>query len=718
MSNRQKIIRAITESKVQVPVVDYTKRPLEEVFGENAFDERVQKKRLSQDVFQALQNTIKSGVELDAKIADSVAQAMMEWALEKGATHYCHWFQPLTDLTAEKHDGFFNPTKAGGMVAEFSGKELVRGEPDASSFPTGGLRTTFEARGYTAWDPSSPAFILETVNGAVLLIPTMFLSWVGDALDKKTPLLRSIEVLSKHALRILRLFGDKETKRVITTVGAEQEYFLIDKHFYHSRPDLLSCGRTLFGAKPTKGQELEDQYLGAIPRRVLTIMSEMEYEMIRLGVPVKTRHNEVAPSQYEIAVNFQPASLAADHQMLVMEMLKKVADRHGMTCLLHEKPFAGVNGSGKHNNWSMAKGDGTNLLEPGETPHENAQFLVFCAATIRAVHRHAKLLRLSVASAGNDHRLGVHEAPPAIMSVFLGEQLSAIFQTIRGGEASESKHERSLEIGISLLPRIPRHSSDRNRTSPFAFTGNKFEFRAVGSSENISKANTILNTIVAESLDDFATELEEAVQQGKDLNKAVQELLSREAKIFEPVQFEGDNYNTEWREEAAKRKLPNVTNAVDAINFYTSEESVALFTKYKVHSERELAARRGIGLAKYIKKVHIEAETASTIVHTMILPAALNYLREVGEASQYSKHTKEFLKKLSDKTHAAQRALGHLDDMIHKEIHNGVLGHAVYMRDRMLPAIAELRSHVDGLELLVADADWPLPKYREMLFIR
>ena len=668
-----------------------------EAFGQAVFNEQIQRKHLSDDVFISLQNTVKLGAELDPETAHAVAGAMKEWALEQGASHFCHWFQPLTDLTAEKHDSFFNPTDEGTVIAEFDGKMLTQGEPDASSFPSGGLRSTFEARGYTAWDPSTPPFIL----GRTLMIPTFFLSWIGDALDKKTPLLRSMEALNTQALRVLRLFGNTETKRVIATVGAEQEYFLIDTHFYNMRPDLVCCGRTLFGARPSKGQELEDQYLGAIPERILNVMEEAEFELLRLGVPVKTRHNEVAPSQYELAVTFQAANLAADHQMIVMEVLKKVARRHGMTCLLHEKPFAGVNGSGKHNNWSLATDQGENLLDPGDTPHANARFLLFCAAVLRAVHKYAPLLRMSIGSAGNDHRLGVHEAPPAIISVFLGEHLYDIFQRLMNGEEHKAKTGGELTLGVSMLPRIPRHSSDRNRTCPFAFTGNKFEFRAVGSADNIAKSNTILNTIVAESLDHFAHELEK----GDDFKSALQDLIAKEAKLFEPVLFEGDNYGEAWRKEAEKRGLPNIPDTVAAAEAYTTPDSVALFTKYNVLSRRELASRQEITLAKYVKKVIIEARTASNIAHTMIVPAAARHTREIGEGV-----TKEFA--------ALKKSLVTLDDLTEKIPQGELAEQAVYLRDQILPAMIELRSHADRLELRVSDDLWPLPKYYEMLFIR
>jgi glutamine synthetase len=705
--------------------LDYCRKPFKDVYGEHVFSEKVQRARLPKAVFKTLQKTIKAGEELDPSIADAVAVAMKDWALEHGATHFCHWFQPMTGLTAEKHDSFLVPTSDGEALAEFSGKELVRGEPDASSFPSGGLRATFEARGYTAWDPSSPAFILDNPNGATLVIPTMFISWAGDALDKKTPLLRSIEALSKQAMRVLRLFGNTTAKRVYTTMGPEQEYFLIDKHFYYARPDLVTCGRTLFGARPPKGQELEDQYFGSIPDRVLAIMAEMEYELMRLGVPIKTRHNEVAPAQYEIAPLFETANLAADHQMLVMEMLKKVANRYGMTCLLHEKPFAGINGSGKHNNWSMATDEGENLLNPGDTPHANAQFLVFCAAAIRAVHKYGGLLRMSVAGASNDHRLGANEAPPAIISVFLGEQLSDIFGQIESGGAKASRAGGNIEVGISMLPKLPRDAGDRNRTSPFAFTGNKFEFRAVGSSQSIAGPNTVLNTIVAESLDYVATRLEKMVKGKTDIAKALQQLLPELVKEFKPVLFEGDNYSAAWHAEAEKRGLPNLRNSVDAFGLITQKETVELFTKYKVYSKRELHSRQEILLERYVKDINIESGTSLMMARTMILPAALQYQTDVANAVLAAKSAgaaseaqSAMLKELVGTVDAFRAAIGKLDAAHGGQPHGSVHEHATYMRDVVLPAMAELRKVGDKLELMVNDSYWPLPTYREMLFIR
>src|SRR5215213_4404524 len=523
---RQEAIRAIASTKHQLNRVDFKTVHVKDLYGNNVFNEEVQRQRLPKPVYRALQNTIRQGVALDPVMADAVAVAMKDWAIERGATHYTHLFQPLTGITAEKHDSFLVPNGP-GAIAEFGGKELIKGEPDASSFPSGGLRATFEARGYTAWDPTSPAYVMENPNGSTLVIPTAFLSWTGEALDKKTPLLRSMDALSTQALRILRLFGNQDAQKVFTTVGAEQEYFLIDCNFYFARPDLINAGRTLFGAKPPKGQEMEDQYFGVIPERVLACMADAEIEMFKLGIPVKTRHNEVAPSQYEIAPIFEDSNLATDHNQLVMEVIRKTAPSYGLAALFHEKPFAGINGSGKHNNWSMSTDDGENLLNPGDTPHDNAQFLVFCTAVIRAVAKYPELLRVSVASAANDHRLGANEAPPAIISIFLGDQLQDIINQLEQGPPKSTKSGGFMDIGVSVLPKLPKDAGDRNRTSPFAFTGNKFEFRAVGGSQSIAGPNTVLNVAVAESLDYIASELEKSVKEGKKLQAAVKGLLTR-----------------------------------------------------------------------------------------------------------------------------------------------------------------------------------------------
>ncbi len=730
MSNlRQAAIQTIATTEYDLNQIDFRSTHIKDLFGSLVFSEEVQKARLPKPVFKALQKTIKQGAQLtDPAVADAVASAMKDWAIEHGATHFTHLFQPMTGLTAEKHDSFLAPTGTGAAIAEFSGKELVKGEPDASSFPSGGIRATFEARGYTGWDPTSPAYIRESPNGATLVIPTVFVSWTGEALDKKTPLLRSMEALSRQALRILRLFGNNEAVRVFTTVGPEQEYFLIDKNFLYARPDLFNCGRTLFGARPPKGQELEDQYFGTIPERVLACMAECEAEMFKLGIPVKTRHNEVAPSQYEIAPIFEDSNLACDHNQLTMDVMRQTADHYGLVCLLHEKPFAGINGSGKHNNWSMATDAGENLLNPGDNPHDNAQFLVFCVAVIRAVARYPELLRVTVASAGNDHRLGANEAPPAIISIFLGDQLQDIMDQLEKGKPEKTLPGGTMEVGVSVLPKLPRDAGDRNRTSPFAFTGNKFEFRAVGSSFSIAGPNTVLNTIVAESLDFIATALEKAV--GNDhsearLNKAIQDLLPGILKESKKVIFNGDGYSEEWHKEAERRGLPNMKNTVDALPVIVRKDSIELFTKYKVYTERELTARYNIFAEKYVKELTIEANMMAHMARTMILPASLRYQGEVAAAVNATKAAGvnpgaqlEELRELTETLSQFQGALASLE----KELHHGnggdLYSHAKSIRDGVIPKMNDLRTFGDKLETMVADDLWPLPTYREMLFIK
>jgi glutamine synthetase len=722
---RHQAILAIATAKHRLNRVNFKETHLKDLYGENVFNEESQRQRLPKPIFKALQKTIKEGAPLNPEIADAVASAMKDWALEKGATHFTHLFQPMTGLTAEKHDSFLQPASDGKALTEFSGKELVRGEPDASSFPSGGIRATFEARGYTAWDPTSPAFIHEGPNGATLVVPTAFLSWTGEALDKKTPLLRSMEALSKQALRIVRLFGDKESKKVFTTVGPEQEYFLIDKNFYYARPDLINAGRTLFGAKPPKGQEMEDQYFGTIPERVLACMAEAEAELFKLAVPVKTRHNEVAPSQYEIAPIFENSNLATDHQMLTMEVLRRTADKYGLACLLHEKPFAGINGSGKHNNWSMSTDTGENLLNPGDTPHDNAQFLVFCVAVIRAVSRYPELLRVAVSGAANDHRLGANEAPPAIISIFLGDQLQDIIDQIEQGGAKSTKQGGVMEIGVSVLPKLPRDAGDRNRTSPFAFTGNKFEFRAVGGGQSVSGPNTVLNTIVAESLDFIATALEKATGAGQDLNKAIQSLLPGIIKESKKVIFNGDNYTEEWHREAEKRGLPNLRNTVDALPVIIRKDSIDLFAKYRVYSERELQSRYNILSESYVKTVNIEGQLTSVMGRTMILPAALRYQAEIAQTVNATKMAgvdnsaqADLLKSLSATISDFQKSLSTLDKALSHHAEGDAYAHAKNSRDTILPAMNAVRTLGDKLETVVADDLWPLPTYREMLFIK
>jgi glutamine synthetase len=684
-----------------------------QVFGANVFSAAEQRKRLPKHVYAQLRTTVARGAELDTSLADAVAQAMKEWALENGATHYTHWFQPLTGSTAEKHDSFYGPVGDGTAMAEFSGKELIQGEPDASSFPTGGIRATFEARGYTAWDPTSPAFLLENTNGALLCIPTAFASWTGEALDHKIPLLRSMDALSEAALRALRLLGDEESQRVFTTVGPEQEYFLIDEQYFFERPDLVTTGRTLFGAKPPKGHELDDHYFGSIPERILAFMLESEVELAKLGVPVKTRHNEVAPNQYEIAPVFEGTNVGCDHQMLTMQVLQNTARRYGLVCLLHEKPFAGVNGSGKHNNWSMGTDTGNNLLEPGETPHENLSFLLFATAVIEAVDTHQQLLRASIASIGQDHRLGANEAPPAIISIFLGSELEGIFSAIAEGKASTSKPGSFLGLGTPVLPPLPLHSGDRNRTSPFAFTGNKFEFRALGSSQSPSFPNTVLNTIVAEAIDQLAEKLDAALKGGASLEKAILGIVRDSYKTHRRIVFNGDNYAESWHKEAQKRGLANLRSTADALPWLIERQTIAVFKRFKVLSKRELEARYEVFVEQYSVKLNIEAETAASIARTLLLPAALRHLARLREAGVDSliEETAELVSRFVDAIIALERV-----NAPHPDVDG--LKHALYMRDEVVPAMDGVRAIADRLERVVADDLWPLPKYSEMLFIK
>ncbi len=684
-------------------------------YGENVFGPAVQKARLPKDVYKKLQATLADGAALDPALADAVAKEMREWAMEKGATHYTHWFQPLTNLTAEKHDSFFNPSFTGDglALAEFSGKELIQGEPDASSFPTGGLRATFEARGYTAWDPTSPAFVLENPNGAYLCIPTAFVSWTGEALDQKIPLLRSMDALSKVAVRALKLFGDKTSARVFTTVGPEQEYFLIDEQYYYERPDLYTTGRTLFGAKPPKGHELDEHYFGSIPERVLAFMLESEHELRRLGVPVKTRHNEVAPAQYELAPTFENSNVGSDHQQLTMQVMQNVARRYGLVCLLHEKPFAGVNGSGKHNNWSMGTDTGHNLLDPGDTPAENVQFLFFCAAVIAAVDKHQELLRATVANVGQDHRLGANEAPPAIISIFLGRELENAFDAVAAGKAADDVSGNFLGLGSPVLPPLPLHGGDRNRTSPFAFTGNRFEFRAPGSSMSLGLVNATLNTITAEAVDELTDKVEALQAKGKKRDEAVFEVVKGVWKKHRRIVFDGDGYSETWHKEAAKRGLANLRTTPDALPWLVEKSTVQVFERYEVLNERELESRFEVAVEQYTTKLNIEAEVAASIARTMILPAAVRYLTELkgaaitGAATELKALLDDFVKKLKtlEKVNAGHPAVEGLEL-------------AKYMRDKVIPAMDATRAAADLLEKVVADDLWPLPKYSEMLFIK
>lgn len=687
-----------------------------EQFGIDVFNEETMKQRLPKNVFKTLKKTIAEGKELDSSIADVVASAMKDWAIEKGATHYTHWFQPMTGITAEKHDSFISPAGDGTVIMEFSGKELIKGEPDASSFPSGGIRATFEARGYTAWDPTSYAF----VKDGSLYIPTAFYSYSGEALDKKTPLLRSMDVVSDQALRILRLFGNTTAKRVVATVGAEQEYFLVDKKTYDKRKDLIFTGRTLFGAPAPKGQELEDHYFGTIKQRVSDYMKDLDEHLWKLGITSKTKHNEVAPAQHENAPIFAPANLATDQNQLTMELMKKIALEHGLVCLLHEKPFAGINGSGKHDNWSLSTDDGQNLLDPGKSPMENAQFLTFLAAIIRSVDEYAELLRLSVASAGNDHRLGANEAPPAIISIFLGEELEAVVNALVDGTDYTSKSGTMFNVGVSSLPSFPKDTTDRNRTSPFAFTGNKFEFRMCGSNLNIAGPNTVLNTIVADSLKLFADELEKA----DDFQTALHDLLVKTIKEHRRVIFNGNGYGAEWPVEAEKRGLPNLKSTVAAVPCLTDKKAVELFTKFGVYSEVELHARQEINYENYSKTINIEALTTSDMAKTEILPAVMKYAKDVCDIAASKKSvgvepTVELgiVNKVNTLTVSLNEKIDALNAAIVKaQGISDIPEQAKVYCDEVFVAMQSLRAVADELETIVGEEYWPFPTYDELLF--
>ncbi len=702
--------------------------PLTEIFGINVFNERVQRQRLPKAVYRQLQETVTNGTTLDPMIADAVASAMRDWAVERGATHFTHWFQPMTGLTAEKHDSFLSLTGDDSIINEFSGAALIRGEPDASSFPSGGLRSTFEARGYTAWDPTSPAFLREGPNGKTLFIPTAFCSWTGEALDKKTPLLRSDEVVNRAACRLINMLGGETVNRVYSTIGCEQEYFLVDRRLADLRPDLLSCGRTLFGSRPPKGQELADNYFGAINERVLGFMQDLEYELWKLGIPVKTRHNEVAPAQFELAPLYSKATVAIDHNMLIMELMKTIADRHEMKCLLHEKPFAGVNGSGKHTNWSLSDNLGNNLLDPGETPLESMKFMLFLTAIIRGVDRHADLLRVSVASSANDHRLGANEAPPAIISIFLGAQLEGIVNSLLGKSDDRAQNIQDIQLGVNALPPLPRDLTDRNRTSPFAFTGNKFEFRAVGSSQSASYPATVLNAIVADSLNYLADRIESRKNEGP-LTKVVQAIVTETLREHERVLFSGDNYAGEWTAEAERRGLPNLTDTASSLPSFTAEHNLALFESTGVLSRREAESRLNVLCENYAIQTRIEGATSVHMVSTMILPAAMRYQRGLAETINLTRQAltgadlepqEGLLRELTELIGRLKLSLERMrkvvDDFDADE--RGPIEMARYCRQVSIAARADLREHVDLLEELVDDNDWPLPKYREMLFHR
>ena len=681
-------------------------------FGTDVFGIECMRERLPKPVFKTLYKTLTEGSPLDPSIADDVANAMKRWALDKGATHYTHWFQPLTGATAEKHDAFLEPEPNGKAINAFSGKNLIVGEPDASSFPSGGLRATFEARGYTAWDPSSPAFIKRHPNGATLCIPTAFCSYTGEALDKKTPLLKSTAALAKAVKRMVRCFGESGEHMPKVTLGPEQEHFLIDKNFYFARPDLVQTGRTLFGAPPPKHQQLEDHYFGSIKHRVLTFMTDVEQTLWKLGIPAKTRHNEVAPAQYEIAPLFEELNLACDHNMLVMEILRQKAEEHGFVCLLHEKPFAGINGSGKHNNWSVSY-DGRNLLEPGNDPHQNAIFLTMLCAVIQAVDDNADILRVATASAGNDHRLGANEAPPAIISIFLGEQLTDVIEQIEKGCLKSSKHGGIMKIGVDTLPPLPRDATDRNRTSPFAFTGNKFEFRAPGSSQSCAGANVVINTIVAEALDKISDELEKFPK--KNFNEKLQVLLQKIIKAHKRVIFNGDGYTEAWKKEAAKRGLPNAATTPEALGAFVTEKSKALFTKYNVFTEAELESRYEIFMEEYAKKIRIEGELCLSMSRTIVQPAAGKQVAELAQALVNMKAA-GLTAGVAAKKEAAT-VIGKLLDSVTKKCNDLEAALKTGNQAPVIKAMAALRADIDQLELLIDDEIWPLPKYREMLFI-
>ncbi len=701
---------------------------LEVHFAENTFGIDEMRKRLPKEVFQGMVNCITKSSPIATHHAEIVALTMKEWALERGATHFVHWFQPLTGKTAGKHDSFINPTVVGKAIASLRGRDLIQGEPDASSFPNGGLRATHEARGYTIWDPSSPAFLVENENGSYLAVPTCFVSWTGEALDHKTPLLRSIDALDRQARRVLRLLGER-AERVQTTVGAEQEYFLIDEEYFYRRTDLVNTGRTLLGAVPPKGQQLDDHYFGEIPSRILACMLATEKELYRLGIPVKTRHNEVAPSQYEVAPVFETSGIASDHQQLMMITIKRIARKHGLVALLHEKPFANLNGSGKHVNWSIATDDGKNLLNPGDAPHDNLTFLVFCSAVIRAVYRHQDLLRISVCSASNDHRLGANEAPPAIMSVFLGTQLYDLYQKLISGDVLSTAKDTDLFLGVSMLPLVPKHAGDRNRTSPFAFTGNKFEFRSVGSDQSLAFPNVVLNTSVAESLRDFANNLRNNLR-GKDrkdptiLKGIVLDMVAKIARECKDILFEGDNYAEEWHQEAERRGLLNLRTTVDALGHLTSEKNTKLFESFGILTSSELHARYEVALEQYDMALDIEARTLENLVRTQVLPAGFSYLNELTQTAVQTKglglHVKGSVTPVIKTLNGTLSELVSAVDELTKQLNvhqENLLAEATHKKDMVIPAMFKVREAADKLEGLIPENTWPLPNYGEILFV-
>ncbi|MFH1215690.1 MAG: glutamine synthetase III [Pseudomonadota bacterium] len=692
---------------------------LPNLFASNVFSDKVMKARLPKETYKSLRHTIDRGTSLAPETAAVVANAMKDWAIEKGATHYTHWFQPLTGSTAEKHDSFIAPTSDGEVIMEFSGKQLIQGEPDASSFPSGGLRVTFEARGYTAWDCTSPAFLKEDAAGNVTLcIPTAFCSYKGEALDKKTPLLRSMSAVTKQALRVLKALGNTTSTNVTSTVGAEQEYFLVEKDYYLKRLDLLTCGRTIFGAPAPKGQELEDQYFGAIKDRVSSYMKDLDIELWKMGITSKTKHNEVAPAQYEMAPVFVTTNIAADQNQLVMETMQKVALRHGMVCLLHEKPYAGVNGSGKHNNWSLSTDDGINLLDPGNTPEDNAQFLVFLCALLKAVDTHADIMRGTCGSSGNDHRLGANEAPPAIISVFLGDELSSVLTSLAKGEKICSNGGcQFLKIGVDSLPELPKDNTDRNRTSPFAFTGNKFEFRMVGSSQSISGPNVALNSIAAEALDEIANRLEKS----KDVNAEILNIIKETVKNHARIIFNGNNYSAEWEKEAEKRGLPNVRTTVDALKSFVTPKAIKLFGKYNVLSKEELHSRYDIYVEQYSKHINIEAQTAMQMVRRQYIPAAIRYCTELGNSAAVAGKSatvqNELLSEIGTLLTSANKKLKKLEEETAKaNTIDKVDKQASAFRDKVRTCLFDLRADIDALERIMPSDTWPVPVYSDMLF--
>ncbi len=697
---------------------------LREVFGCHVFNDSVMKEKLPRETYKALHKTIREGTRLETEVAAVVAHAMKEWAIEHGATHYTHWFQPLNGFTAEKHDSFLNvPFGEDRAIAEFSGKELIKGESDASSFPSGGLRATFEARGYTAWDCTSPAFLKQDSSGVTLCIPTAFCSYNGEALDKKTPLLRSVEAVSKQAVRVLRLFGDNDTNRVMVSCGPEQEYFLVDKEMFKKRPDLVFTGRTLFGCKPPKTQEMDDHYFGTLKERVSAFMKELDYELWKVGVMAKTKHNEVAPAQHELAPIFCTVNIATDHNQIMMEMMKKIADRHGMACLLHEKPFAGINGSGKHNNWSLCKSDGENLFKPGKTPRENAQFLVFLCAVIKAIDENAELIRASAANAGNDYRLGAQEAPPAIISVFLGDELAEVLDEVEKGIKRDVNFGGKMDFGVPTLPEFSLDTTDRNRTSPFAFTGNKFEFRMVPSSASVAGPNTVLNTVVAEALCQIADELEKA----KDFKTALSEVLSRIIKEHKKVIFDGNGYGEEWIREAASRGLPNINNSVDSYRAFIYDKSVEIFEKHHVYSKTELQARYEIKMEKYIKINIIEAHTMLEMCRKQIIPACMRYADVVAQTVMNLKATgltldtqtnEEILCSVTSNLSKLNKSVKKLEKATVKaeSMENDFVSQAEFVRDGVVSAMREVRKYADILEMLVEKQYWPIPTYSDLIY--